>query len=308
MSVLLFSHDAGLSHDTGPGHPERIDRLKAVREALSHPDFAALERREAPRASREQLALCHTATYIDAVFANAPAEGFTRLDPDTVMSPGSLEAALRAAGAACAAVDAVLADEAKSAFCPVRPPGHHAEAGRAMGFCIFSNLAIAARHARAAHGIERVAVVDFDVHHGNGTQHLFEDEPALGFFSTHQYPFYPGTGGAEETGRGNIFNVPLRAGDGSAAFRRAWGEILLPALDAWRPGLLLISAGFDAHARDPLAELNLTSDDFGWLTGELVTIAARHGGGRVVSALEGGYDLQALAESTGAHLRALMAG
>lgn len=307
MSVVIYTHPAGLEHDTGPGHPERIDRLRAVLDALDHPDFAALERREAPVAERAQLELCHTPTYIDAVHAKAPAEGFTRLDPDTVMSPGSLDAALRAAGAACAAVDAVLNGDVRRAFCAVRPPGHHAEAGRAMGFCIFSNLAIAARHALNAHGLARVAVVDFDVHHGNGTQHLFQDDPALGFFSTHQYPFYPGTGGREETGVGNIHNEPLPAGAGSAQFRRAYREVLLPALEAWRPELLLISAGFDAHARDPLAEINLEADDFAWLTGELAALAERHCGGRIVSALEGGYDLRALAESTGAHLRALMA-
>jgi acetoin utilization deacetylase AcuC-like enzyme len=307
MSTQLYTHAVFLDHDTGPGHPERADRLRAVLQALEDGAFANLDRREAPRAEREQLLSVHAEAYVDAVLANVPTEGRVHLDPDTVMSPGSGEAALRAAGAVCAAVDAVMTGQAENAFCAVRPPGHHAEATRAMGFCLFNNVAVAALHGRARHGIERVAVVDFDVHHGNGTQHMFEADAGLFFASTHQSPFYPGTGSADERGVGNIFNVPLSAFSGSAEFRAAMEGTILPALRAFAPELLLISAGFDAHTNDPLAQLNFVEEDYAWVTRELLAVAKEHCQGRTVSTLEGGYDLAALGASAAAHVAALLA-
>ena len=229
------------------------------------------------------------------------------LDPDTVLSPGSAEAALRAAGAAIAAVDAVLGGDAQRAFCAVRPPGHHATRNTPMGFCLFNSIAAAALHALDAYGLERVAIVDFDVHHGNGTQAIFEADPRVLFVSSHQVPLYPDSGYADETGVGNIINAPLPPGAGGDAFRAAWSNMLLPALDRFRPQLLLVSAGFDAHRRDPLAQLELEADDYAWLTRELVAIADRHANGRIVSLLEGGYDLQALRECSVAHVAALAA-
>jgi acetoin utilization deacetylase AcuC-like enzyme len=229
------------------------------------------------------------------------------LDADTALSPGSAEAALRAAGAAVAAVDAVLASPGSRAFCAVRPPGHHATADTAMGFCLFNNIAVAALHALQAHGLARVAIADFDVHHGNGTQAIFEHDPRVLFVGSHQMPLYPGTGAESETGMGNIVNAPLPPDSGSEAFRVAWETRLLPAIDAFEPQLLLVSAGFDAHARDPLAQLRLSADDYGWLTQRLVELANRHAQGRVVSLLEGGYDLVALRESSVAHVAALLA-
>jgi acetoin utilization deacetylase AcuC-like enzyme len=307
MTTLLFTHPSGIEHDPGPGHPERPDRLRAVLKALGDEDFAGLVRREAPRATLDQIARAHDRGYVDALLAAVPEEGWVGIDPDTVMCPESGEAALRAAGAIVAAVDAVVAGEAETAFCAVRPPGHHAEAGRGMGFCLFNNVAIGALHARAAHGIGRVAIVDFDVHHGNGTQAMFEDEPAVLFASTHQYPFYPGTGAADERGCGNVFNAPLAAGSGSSEFRRAMERLILPALSDFRPEMILVSAGFDAHARDPLAMLELGDDDYGWVTDRIREIAQASSQGRIVSTLEGGYDLQALAAGVTRHVRGLMA-
>ena len=304
--LRLYTHPACLQHDPGPGHPESPARLHAVLAALDRDRFAALDRIEAPRASIEALERVHDATYVARILASAPGEGQARLDEDTLMSPASAEAALRAAGAVVAAVDAVLDERASCAFCAVRPPGHHATADQAMGFCLFNNVAVSAAHALAEHGLERVAIADFDVHHGNGTQDIFAREPRVLFVSSHQSPLYPGSGGAEETGVGNLLNAPLPAGTGSAAFRHAWEERLLPRLDAFRPQLLLVSAGFDAHRADPLAQLELLADDYTWLTARLVDIARRHAGGRVVSTLEGGYDLDALAASAAAHVAALM--
>ena len=238
----------------------------------------------------------------------APDEGFEYLDPDTVMSPGTLEAALRGVGAATAAVDLVFRGEADNAFCALRPPGHHAESRRAMGFCFFNEAAIAAHYARAAYGAERVAVVDFDVHHGNGTQDIFWPDAGFFYGSSHQMPLYPGTGSVQETGAGNIFNAPLRAGDGSGSFREAWTSVILPALDVFAPDLVIISAGFDAHHRDPLGSLELTEEDFAWVTLQIMEAAEIHAGGRIVSVLEGGYDLQGLASSVGIHVQALMRG
>ncbi len=307
MATLLYSHDACLAHDTGEHHPERPARLTAVLDALAAPAFAALERRPAPKAAVEDVARAHSRRYVEALLAALPKEGHAALDADTIVSPGSGEAALRAAGAVVAAVDAVMAGEAKNAFCAVRPPGHHAERERAMGFCLFNNVAVGALRARAAHGLERAAVIDFDVHHGNGTQAIFADDPHLFYGSTHQYPLYPGTGARGETGVGNIVNAPLRPNAGSAEFRTAFNELILPALEDFRPDFVLISAGFDAHRRDPLAQLNLVEADFAWATERLVELAGRHCRGRIVASLEGGYDLEALAASAAAHVAALMA-
>jgi acetoin utilization deacetylase AcuC-like enzyme len=306
MTTLLLTHPSCGLHHTGDYHPERPERLSAVLSSLAEEPFAALARREAPRAEIGQIARVHERAYVEAVLAAIPASGHRHLDADTVVSPWSREAALRAAGAVVAGVDAVMAGGADNAFCAVRPPGHHAERRRAMGFCLFNNVAVGALHARDAHGLNRVAVVDFDVHHGNGTQHMFQDDPGLFYASTHQAPFYPGTGGAGETGVGNIMNVPLAAGAGSAEFRAAFVDRILPALRAFEPEFVLVSAGFDGHRDDPLAQLELCEDDFAWVTGELLEVAASCCGGRLVSTLEGGYDLGALARSVDAHVRVLI--
>ena len=306
MTTLLLHHPAFLEHRTPAGHPERPDRLRALHAALDHEDFAALKRVEAPLADFDAALLVHPRRYVDAIRRAIPAEGLTRIDPDTVASPGSWEAALRGLGAALAAVDAVAAGEAHNAFAAIRPPGHHAETARAMGFCLFSNAAIAARHAQKTHGMERVAVVDWDVHHGNGTQEIFWSDPSVLYASTHQMPLFPGTGALSETGVGNIFNAPLSPGDGTGRFKEAFEARILPALEAFRPDLILISAGFDAHRRDPLAEINLDAEDFSWATAKLMDIADRTANGRVIALLEGGYDLKGLADSASAHIRRLM--
>jgi acetoin utilization deacetylase AcuC-like enzyme len=305
MNVALYTHAACVAHQPGPGHPESPSRLQAVLQALEDERFAALDRREAPRATREQLARVHDGALIDTIFAAAPKDGYVRLDADTAMSPDSLEAALRAAGAVCAAVDAAINGDATRAFCAVRPPGHHATRTTPMGFCLFNNIAIGAAQA-LARGLERVAIVDFDVHHGNGTQDIFYSEPRVLYASTHQSPLYPGTGAADEIGIGNIVNAPLPPAASSFAFREACGHIVLPALHRFRPELVMISAGFDAHYLDPLANLNLGNEDYTWITRELVDIAKKSASGRVVSSLEGGYSLTALRESTAAHVAALM--
>ena len=272
--------------------------------ALDHPDFAPLLREPAPLATRDQLCLAHPAAYVDAILALDPAPGdLLCLDSDTFVGPGSVAAARHAAGGAIAAVDAVMSGSADAAFAAVRPPGHHAEARQAMGFCLFGSVAIAAHHARHRWGLRRIAVVDFDVHHGNGTQHMFAPDADLFYVSSHQMPCYPGTGAAHETGaHANVVNLPLPPGAGSAAFRAAWTNTGLPALRAWKPDLLILSAGFDAHLADPLAQLELATEDFAWITDALLDVA----GGRLVSVLEGGYDLAALAECVGVHVRRLM--
>ena len=303
--LRLYTHPICLQHDPGLGHAESPARLRAVLDALDHDRFAALDRIEAPRATREQLARAHDTDYIDRILASAPAEGTRRLDEDTLMSPASAEAALRAAGAAVAAVDAVMQGHGERAFCAVRPPGHHATRDQAMGFCLFNNVAVAAAHAIAEHGLKRVAIADFDVHHGNGTQAIFEKEPRVLFISSHQSPLYPDSGREDERGVGNIVNAPLSPGDGSYAFRELWDGALLPRLAAFRPQLLLISAGFDAHRDDPLADIRLGSEDYAWITERLVDVARTHASGRVVSSLEGGYNLAALAASASAHVAAL---
>ena len=304
--MLVYTHPACLAHDTGEGHAERPERLGAVIGALRDAFPDVLDWRESPRATREQLARAHTPELLHSVLDATPTQR-VMLDPDTALSPASAEAALRAAGAAVAAVDAVLGSPGSRAFCAVRPPGHHATTDTAMGFCLFNNVAVAALHALQAHGLARVAIADFDVHHGNGTQAIFERDARVLFVGSHQMPLYPGTGAASETGMGNIVNAPLPPDSGSEAFRAAWDTRLLPALDAFKPQLLLVSAGFDAHAGDPLAQLRLSADDYGWLTQRLVDVANQHAEGRIVSLLEGGYDLAALRESSVAHVAALLA-
>lgn len=306
MTTLFYTHEACLEHDPGDYHPEAPARLRAVLAAVSAPQFASLERRDAPQAPLDDLLRVHSARHVERVLGAVPKSGHVALDADTVLSPASGTAALHAAGAVVAAVDAVIAGEADNAFCAVRPPGHHAEPDRAMGFCLFNNAAIGALRARQVHRLERVAVVDFDVHHGNGTQARFAADDSLFYASTHQSPLYPGTGAASETGVGNIVNVPLRPMSGSGPFRLAMTGQILPALDAFRPELVVISAGFDAHKSDPLAQLMLDEADYVWVTEQLCEIASRHGRGRIVSTLEGGYDLGALGASAAAHLRVLM--
>ena len=304
-----MTHSACLYHETPPGHPECSDRLRAVLRALEDEAFQYLERDEAPLATREEIGRVHPAYYIDAVMNAVPEQGYGALDADTHLSSGSGEAALRAAGGVIAAIDRVMSGKVQNAFCAVRPPGHHAEPTRAMGFCIFNNVAIGALHARAKHGLQRIAVVDFDVHHGNGTQVMFEGDENLFFASSHQMPLYPGTGRPQERGRANnIVNASLDPGDGSHEFRQAWSNTVLPALEAFKPDFILISAGFDGHRRDPLANLNLVEADYSWVTSEICAIAKRQCAARVVSTLEGGYDLKALADSAAAHVKALMVG
>lgn len=307
MSTLVLTHSACLEHDAGEYHPECPDRLRAVLRALEAEEFAGLQRAEAPLATPEQLALAHPADYVSAILGIRPGpRERVALDGDTLMNHASAEAAQRAAGAAVAAVDAVCGGQALRAFCATRPPGHHAEPSRPMGFCFFANAVVAARHAQRAHGVGRVAILDFDVHHGNGTQACVERDPSIFFASSHQWPCYPGTGHPKERGAGNVCNAILPPGANGAAFRAAWEGMLLPALRAFAPELVVISAGFDAHADDPLAQLNAREADFVWLTDRLLEAADRHSGGRVVSLLEGGYDLDALANSVAAHLRCLM--
>src|SRR5205823_1978117 len=283
MTTLLYTHPACLEHDPGQYHPEAPARLRAVLSALEGPDFARLERREAPEAALDDIARVHPRAFAERILAAVPQSGHVGIDADTVMSPASGRAALRAAGAVIAAVDAVIAGEADNAFCAVRPPGHHAEPCRPMGFCLFNNAAIGALRAREAHGLARVAVVDFDVHHGNGTQARFADDASLFYASTHQYPLYPGTGAASETGVGNIVNVPLPPHAGSQQFRLGMTRTVLPALDQFRPEMLLISAGFDAHKADPLAQLELDEADFTWATEQVLAVAQADAGGWVVS-------------------------
>ena len=309
MTTLLIAHSACLNHVTPPGHPERPDRLRAIEGALENEKFAHLIREQAPMADIETVALAHPREYVEAIREASPREGMVAIDGDTSMSPGSLEAALRAVGGAVMAVDEVVAKKANNVFVATRPPGHHAETARPMGFCLFNNVAVAARYAQKKHGLTRVGIVDFDVHHGNGTQEIFWSDPTVMYCSTHQMPLFPGTGAKGERGdHDNIVNAPLRPGDGGEQFREAMESTILPRLEAFGPDLVIISSGFDAHMRDPLANLNFTEDDFAWATKKLMELADKKSGGRVVSALEGGYDLQGLAGSVSAHVTALMRG
>jgi acetoin utilization deacetylase AcuC-like enzyme len=307
MTTALITHPACLAHEPPHGHPERPARLQYVLKALDAPEFGGLLREAAPRAGEDDIARMHDRDYIRAILDAIPGDGVVQLDADTAISPGSGDAVLRAAGAVVRGVDLVMTGEAANAFCAVRPPGHHALPARAMGFCVFNNIAIGAAHARAAYGLNRIAVVDFDVHHGNGTEAMFEPDGDLFYASTHQWPLYPGTGGPNARVPENILDLPLPSGSGGAQFRRAFSERLLPELESFRPEFILISAGFDAHRDDPLASLELDESDFAWATEAVCETAKRVCKGRVVSALEGGYDLDATALSAAAHVRALMA-
>ncbi|KAB2873623.1 MAG: histone deacetylase family protein [Bauldia sp.] len=308
MTTRLYSHSIYLEHLTPAGHPERPDRLRAIQRVLEDEAFQYLDRREAPDGDEATILYAHPEEHRERVRQRIPHEGLARIDADTTASPMSWQAALTAIGAANAAVDDVFAGAVSNVFVASRPPGHHAEKATAMGFCFFNNAAIAARHAQRKHGAERVAIVDWDVHHGNGTQDIFWNDPTVLYCSTHQMPLYPGTGGKDETGAGNIVNAPLAANDGGERFREAFETRVLTAIDDFRPDLIIISAGFDAHHRDPLAEINLTEDDFDWATGKLMDRADRWASNRLVSLLEGGYDLHGLAFSVAAHVRRLMNG
>jgi acetoin utilization deacetylase AcuC-like enzyme len=309
MSTLLITHSACLDHLNPLGHPERPERLRVIERILEHERFAMLAREQAPAATLDTLALCHSASYVEQMRDATPRAGLVRLDADTSLSPGSFEAASRAAGGAVFAVDEIMAKRAVNAFVATRPPGHHAESALPFGFCLFNNAAIAARYAQRQHGVERSAIVDFDVHHGNGSQEIFWADASVLYCSTHQMPLFPGTGAITERGaHGTIVNAPLRPGDGGAEFREAFETAILPRLAAFRPDLVVISAGFDAHMRDPLASLNLSEHDFAWATRKIMEIADASANGRVVSVLEGGYDLEGLARSVAAHVIALMRG
>lgn len=309
MTTLLLHHSAFADHRTAPGHPERPDRYRAVAAALSRPQFDTLMRAEAEPADLATTRYVHSSRYVDALEAARPEDGYVYLDGgDTMMEPSTWETALRGVGATLQAVDAVLAGDAQNAFVACRPPGHHAETERAMGFCLFNNISIGARHAQRKHGLTRVAIVDFDVHHGNGTQQIFYSDPSVLYASTHQMPLFPGTGAVRETGVGNIFNAPLAPGDGGTELRAAFEDRILPALQGFSPELIIVSAGFDAHERDPLGSLTMTADDFAWVTRELMASAERLCDGRLVAVLEGGYDLQGLTDSVIAHVGELLKG
>ena len=305
MAIAFITHPDCLLHEMGPGHPERPGRLSAIEDKLISSRLGDLVSRfEAPLATREQLLRVHSAAHLDALERLSPRSGRVQLDPDTSMNPHTLRAALRAAGAAVLGADLVLGQEAEAAFCSVRPPGHHAERARAMGFCFFNNVAVGAAHALEHHGLARVAIADFDVHHGNGTEDIFRDDPRVLMVSTFQHPFYPGSGLEGRSER--MVNLPLAAGSGGEEFRAAVTSAWLPALERFKPELIFISAGFDAHRADALALLRLVESDYAWVTAALRGVAERHARGRIVSLLEGGYDLGALSRSVAAHLEHLV--
>ncbi len=303
LKTLILHHDDCLAHDPGPHHPESSQRLRAVLDAVS--DIPGTALLPAPLASREQVERVHDGAYWQKLVEAEPERGCVPVDPDTFLSPGSINATLRGSGAACFGVDQVFAGKARNAFCAIRPPGHHAEAALAMGFCLLNHVAIAARHALAMHPVDRVAILDFDVHHGNGTQAIFEQSPEVLYVSSHQMPLYPGTGYPEEVGCGNILNLPLAPNSGSKEFRQAWSQLGLPALHAFDPDIVLVSAGFDGHELDPLGQLTLKDNDFSWITDAICAFAEKACSGRVISVLEGGYNLEALATSARAHVKAL---
>ena len=306
MATALFTHPDCTLHEMGAGHPESPQRLKAILAALQSSGLLSkLMVREAPEARREHLERVHEPGHVDLIFSSAPARGYAYLDPDTSMNPKSLSAALRAAGAVVSATDAVMSGEATNAFCAVRPPGHHATPERAMGFCLFNNVAIGAMHAIEAHGLARVAVLDFDVHHGNGTEAAFHEDPRVMLCSTFQHPYYPYSGA--DSGNDHIINVPLPAMTDGRGFRDAVERFWMPALEAFKPELVFVSAGFDAHKDDPLAYLKLDDEDYRWVTEQLVDVAERHAQGRVVSTLEGGYNTDALGRCVVEHVRVLSA-
>ncbi|CDP50090.1 histone deacetylase family protein [Paradevosia shaoguanensis] len=308
MTTLLISQANFDSHVTPSGHPERAERIRAVERALADERFAPLVRRWAPSGDLSLASLVHDPEYLARLRDVRPAEGIGRIDEDTFISAGSLDAAATALGGALAALDAVAMGEVDNAFCAIRPPGHHAEIRNPMGFCLFNTVAIAAREAQRKYGAERIAIVDFDVHHGNGTQDIFKDDPTVFYASSHQMPLYPGTGSPNEHGVGNILNAALQAGTDGEAMRIAYLESLLPAVDAFAPDFLFISAGFDADYRDPLAQLNWKPEDYAWLTGKLMDIAERRCSNRIVSLLEGGYDLHGLADGVTSHVTMLQDG
>ena len=309
MTTLLITHPAGLNHLTPMGHPERPDRLRVLMQTFDEERFQPLQRIEAPSVPLETIALCHPMDYVEALRRATPKDGIVAIDADTSMSPGSFEAALRAVGGAVHAVNEVVGKRADNAFVAMRPPGHHTETARAMGFCLFNTAAIAARYAQDHHGLGRVAVIDFDVHHGNGSQDIFWSDASVMYCSTHQMPLYPGTGAKSESGEHDtVVNAPLSAGDGGERFREAFESRILPRLRDFGPELIVISAGFDAHKRDPLANLQLVDTDFAWVTKALMEVADKTAQGRVVSVLEGGYDLEGLSQSAAAHVTALMRG
>ena len=306
MTTLYYSHPDFLFHETGVGHPESADRLRSISIALDDHEFTNLIRVSPPLGTEQQIRLIHPSYHLETILAAIPEQGHHYLDQDTVLSPGSVMAAFRAVGAVCDAVDNVLTGKANNAFCAIRPPGHHAEPDLAMGFCLFNNIAIAAEYARCHYPVKRIAIVDFDVHHGNGTQAAFDKYPAILYVSSHEMPNFPGTGYPSETGVGNIINVPLSEGDTGVEFRKKYSTVVLPALKKFKPDLLLISAGFDAHKDDQLASIMLVEDDFHWLTEELMQIASHYCQGRIISVLEGGYNLKALAASVVVHVKTLM--
>lgn len=308
MTTLLISQPKGFDHKTPPGHPERPDRLKALEKAFSAPRFKALARADAQSADLALADLVHSPAVLKALRKARPIEGLGKIDEDTFVSPGSFDASSTALGAALQAMDAVILGEVDNAFCAIRPPGHHAEIDQSMGFCLVNTIAIAAREAQRKHGAERIAIVDFDVHHGNGTQDIFKQDPSVFYASSHQMPLYPGSGARDEVGEGNLFNAPLSPHSGTVHMREAYADLILPALDNFSPDLILISAGFDAERRDPLAQLVWEAEDFAWLTGKLMDIADKRCDNRIVSLLEGGYDLDGLADGASAHVNMLMSG